>query len=45
MVVVYYQACHLGLEVNLAPTLQNGVAHILYHTWQFVGAYVWVSIG
>ena len=29
---------HFRLEMHLTPTFENGVAHVLYHPWQFVGA-------
>ena len=41
----YQQRGHLRLEVHLSATAQNGVAHVLNHTRQLVGADVGVCVG
>ena len=36
---------HLGLMMHLAATLENGLPHILYHSWQLVSTYMRMGIG
>ena len=39
------KACHLGLEVHLAATFYNSVAHVLNHLRQLVGADMGMGVG
>ena len=44
-VAVCHKARHLGLEVHLPTTSDDGVAHVLNHARQLVGADVRMSVG
>lgn len=44
LVAIDDEGGHLGLEMHLAPTLKDGVAHVFYHTRQFVGSYMGMGI-
>ena len=39
------ERCHLGLEMHLSTTSDDGLAHILNDTWQFVGTNMRMCIG
>ena len=44
-VAFYQQLCHLGLEMHLASTTEDGVAHVFYHSRQLVRADMRMGIG
>ena len=38
------EGIHAGFEVDLTPTTQDSISHVLYHTWQFVSPDVGMGI-
>ena len=44
LIIIYKEACHLGLEMHLATRGYNLVAHVLNHSRQFVRADVRMGI-
>ena len=41
---LYYQLSHLGLEMHFPARLDNLLAHVFYHSWQFISADVRMGI-
>lgn len=36
LIVFDNQRLHTCLKVHFSATFENGIPHILYHTWQFI---------
>ena len=45
LVGLHQQSGHAGLEMHLAPTSKDGVAHVFDDPWQFVGADMRMCVG